>query len=657
MCGLAGAVWSQDKSAIDDMTLRRMADAIRHRGPDGDGYFTGASTDGNLHTALAHRRLSIIDLAGGAQPLGNEDGRVQVVFNGEIYNYRELRETLRAAGHQFGTDSDTEVLVHAYEEYGDAFVTHLRGMFALAIWDARNGRCVLARDRLGQKPLFYRQDGDRLVFASELKSLLQIPDAPRQLNPQALDAYLLYQYVPSPLCILQGYHKLPPGCTLTFDGTSIDLQPYWIPPYADVPARDAIDDAAEWSVILRETLTEAVRLRLRSDVPLGAFLSGGMDSTIIAGLMQQLSDRPVQTFSIGFPIAAFDEREYAREAAKHLGTEHHEFVVTPDAIEQLPRLIWHYDEPFADSSAIPTMYLSQVTRQQVTVALSGDGGDELFAGYDRYRAIALADRVDRLPRLLRNAVTANVWQKLLGDAQLRSRRRRLKRFLNGAALPRRLRYRQWMSVFDDAQRQALYTPEFKSALGSADAGAFLDAALAACPQRDAITQVTCADVLTYLPGDILTKVDIASMAVGLECRSPFLDHHVVELAARLPMDLKLRGRQGKWILQETFADLLPASIRTRRKMGFGVPLDAWFRGELKSLLMDILLAPQTLQRGYFQPDAVRALVQQHLDGEADHSHRLWALLCLELWQRMFLDEAPGVTAPSVLSAVPVGEFM
>ncbi|HUG89676.1 MAG TPA: asparagine synthase-related protein, partial [Planctomycetaceae bacterium] len=404
-----------------------------------------------------------------------------------------------------------------------------------------------------------------------------------------------------------------------------------------------------WASELRRVMTESVRLRMRSDVPFGAFLSGGIDSSIVAGLMQQEAGQPVHTFAIGFPIKQFDERHYARDAATKIGSRHHEYLVEPDALEILPQLIWHYDEPFSDSSAVPTMYLSRVTRQEVTVALSGDGGDELFAGYDRYRAVALARRFDRLPRFAQRLITAKIWQKIPASVKQRSFRRRLKRVTAALGQPPERRYLRWITVFDDDARRALYTDEFYRSLGSHDAAWFLLDAYRECPGRDFVTRTTCADLVTYLPGDILTKVDIASMAASLECRSPFLDHRVAELAARLPIELKQQGTRGKRILVETFADLLPESIQHRGKMGFGIPIDHWFRDELRPLLYDVLLDRRSLERGIFDEQMVRRLIDEHLSARWDHAYRLWSLLCLELWQRTFLDpaEAPS-QAPAAL---------
>ncbi|MSR59917.1 MAG: asparagine synthase (glutamine-hydrolyzing) [Planctomycetaceae bacterium] len=665
MCGIAGAAWDALTPPLEFATLKRMTTVLSHRGPDDAGYFhsvaapagTGRHPELSAPTidvsgpgaALGHRRLSIIDLAGGHQPLSNEEGTIWVVFNGEIYNYRELQPGLVTRGHRFRTSSDTETIVHLYEEYGPECVQHLRGMFAFAVWDQRRRQLFLARDRIGKKPLVYRHDQGRLLFGSELKALLQVPGIARELDPIALDEYLTYQYVPHPHCILRGFNKLPPAHWAMFRDGRLEVCRYWAPPYERTPLNPGGGEAHDASPVdppaslaeaqreLRETLTEAVRLRLRSDVPLGAFLSGGIDSTIVTGLMQQLSDRPVQTFSIGFPVKDFDERSYARQAAEHLHTDHHEQVVEPSALAILPKLIWQYDEPFADSSAIPMLYLSEMTRRNVTVALSGDGGDELFAGYDRYQAVKLGARFDRLPGFARQLLTASIWQRLPASTRQKSRLRQFKRLLAALGYPPERRYLKWISIFDDARLPGMYSDDFRRRLEGFDPAGFLLAAYAECPTRDFVTRTTCADVLTYLPCDILTKVDIASMTYGLEARCPFLDHKVVEFAARLPIEWKLKGSRGKKILVDTFADLLPRDIQRRKKMGFGVPLGQWFRHELRPLLQDVLLDRQSLERGIFRPEAIRQLVEEHVENRWDHSYRLWPLLVLELWQQKFLD--------------------
>lgn len=642
MCGIAGASWAAGEKPLEQNVLERMTRVLSHRGPDADGLHVDLRPDGS-GAALGHRRLSIIDVDGSPQPMPNDDESVWVSFNGEIYDYVELRDRLRDSGHEFHTDGDTEVLLRLYEEHGLDFVDHLRGMFAVAIWDARLGRLVLVRDRLGQKPLFYRHDGRRLYFGSELKALLQLPDAPRAINPFALWQFLVYQYVPHPSSILAGYAKLPPAHLAVFENGQLDVRRYWSPPYHESPPDDGTPWTTErWSRELRERLTESVRLRMRSDVPIGAFLSGGIDSSIIAGLMQRLSTEPIHTFSIGFSEANFDERSYAREVAATIGSKHHERVVEAAAVKVLPKLVWHYDEPFADSSAIPTMALSETTRAHVTVALSGDGSDELFAGYDRYRAVQLAGSVDLMPGFVRSMFGWDLWQRIPAPAEQGSFRRKLKRFLKVVDQPPERRYLNWIAIFDPDQWGGLLTPEFRERLGEVDPAAFLYDAYGACPSRDFVTRTTCADLLTYLPCDILTKVDVASMAHGLEARSPFLDHHVVELAARMPIELKLKGGRGKRILTETFADLLPPSIRARPKMGFGVPVARWFRRELKEFVTGHLLDRSCLDRGYFVESEIRRLVDEHVEERFDHGARLWSLLVLELWHRTWIDgEVPS----------------
>ena len=631
MCGIAGAAWTSDATPLERATLERMTTLLRHRGPDDAGYHHDQGDWGGV--ALGHRRLSIIDLAGGHQPLANEDESIWTVFNGEIYNYQDLRRDLEGRGHRFRTRSDTEVLVHLYEDFGAACVEHLRGMFALAIWDARKKQLFLARDRLGQKPLVYREEAGRLVFASELKAILAVPGMPREMDPVALDEYLLYQYVPHPRTIFRGVSKLPPAHYAVYRGGRLEIAPYWQPEFNAERRRPV----AEYRERLRETLTEATRLRMISEVPLGSFLSGGVDSTIITGLMQQVAGEPVKTYSIGFPVAGYDETAYAREAAGFLGTDHHEFCVEPDSIDLLPKLVWHYDEPFGDSSAIPTYYVSQYSRREVTVAVTGDAGDELFFGYPRYQAVWLAGRIDRLPKPLRLAAAARLWQRLPASPDQKSPIRRMKKLLAALGEPPERRYLRWVGLFDDARRRALYSDGFRESLDGHDAARFVLDAYARCRQRDFLSQTTFVDLLTYLPGALLAKVDIASMAHGLECRSPLLDHHVVELAIAMPMALKQQGMTGKRIFKETFADLLPPSIRQRRKMGFGVPLDAWFRGQLRRHLTEVLLDPVSLGRGYFRPEVVQRMVREHVEGRWDHSYRLWALLWFEHWHRMFLD--------------------
>ena len=641
MCGIAGVAWPAGHQPIERSVLEQMVRTLHHRGPDAQGFYLDdeAIQEGcsrRAGAALGHARLSIIDIDGGTQPVANEDESVWCVFNGEIYNYRELRTQLISSGHIFRSDSDTEVLVHLYEQFGTDCVQHLRGMFAFAIWDRRAEKLMLVRDRMGQKPVIYTFVEDRFAFASELKALLQIPGVQRQVDPDAVDSYLSYQYVPHPACILRGFHKLPPGHLAIYEAGKLAVSQYWHPGQSvGEQLLTDIDDARDR---LRATLTESVRMRLRSDVPLGAFLSGGVDSTIISGLAQQESEQDLLTFSIGFPVKKFDEREFAQSASAHLKTRHHEQVVEPQSLSVLPRLIWHYDEPFADSSAIPTMALSEMTRQHVTVSLSGDGGDELFCGYERYQAVRIAQSIDRLPAPVRRILGAQIWQKLPASVEQKSLMRRGKRLLEAIGATPERRYLRWIQILSSDIRESFYQPEFVESLNGFDSAEFIVDAYRKTRDVDDFIAKTChVDMQTYLPCDILTKVDIASMAHSLECRSPFLDHEVVDLAVSMPREWKLSGKQGKKILVDSFSDLIPPEIQSRKKMGFGVPLDHWFRDELRELVHDTLTDSRTASRGYFRPEAIRQMLDEHQNQIYDHSARLWALLCLELWHRVFVD--------------------
>jgi len=634
MCGITGAIWADPRLAIDEPTLRQMTERLVHRGPDDRGYYlspwqTRVGYPPRPGVALGHRRLSIIDPAGGHQPLANENDTVWVIFNGEIYNFPALRQRLEGSGHTFRTQSDTETIVHLYEDEGLNFLKHLQGMFALALWDARRSRLVIARDRLGKKPLYYRHERGRLLFGSELKALLAVPVVPREIDVGAIDEYLTYQYVPHPNTLFRGLRKLPPAHYAVFGDGDFRVSDYWDPLYD----REVEMPDEEYRQQLRERLTESVKMRLASDVPLGAFLSGGVDSSLVAALMQQAQPgRPVRTFSIGFAAPEYDESHYARVVADHLGTQHTELRVEPSAVDILPQLVWHFDDPLADSSAIPTWYVAQLAREHVTVALTGDGGDELFAGYDRYRAATLGATVDRLPAMIRGALGSSLWQRLPGTRR-QSLMRRLKRLTEPLTLPPPRRYLQWIAVFNEAQRADLYTEAMLRRLPDSDPAEFLATAWRRAGHRDSITQASLTDLQTYLPCDLLAKVDITSMAHSLECRQPMLDQRVVELAVGMPRRLKYRRGRGKRILQETFGDLLPESVFARRKMGFGVPLEHWFRGPLGVFAREVLLDPATTARGYFRPAAVEAMLDQHQTGKIDHSPRLWALLFLEMWHR------------------------
>ncbi|MFP6620200.1 MAG: asparagine synthase (glutamine-hydrolyzing) [Pirellulaceae bacterium] len=639
MCGIAGSVWTRPELAISQDVLGKMMTSLRHRGPDDHGTYLQdvqlePASGSEPGVALGFRRLAIIDLQTGNQPLANEDGSIQVIFNGEIYNFQELRNRLKRLGHEFRTESDTETIVHLYEEEGTSCFQQLNGMFSLAIWDQRQRKLILARDRFGQKPLFYRQQNGRLTFASELKGILEVPGTPRTINPHAIDLYLTYQYIPHPHSIFEGISKLPPGHYAVYEDDQLQVQPYWQLP----GQREASWDPEEAQQRTVDLLRDSVRMRMQSDVPLGAFLSGGVDSSLIVALMQQESSNPVKTFSIGFPVREYDETNYARQVAEHLGTDHHEFRVEPDAVDILPQLVWHYDEPFADSSAIPTWYVAQQTRQHVTVALSGDGGDELFAGYPRYQAVRLAGWFDRM-QPVKHLAAAKFWQRLPGSNRYKSYARRWKRFAKPLHESPINRYLEWISIFGDSQRLELYNDNFYQQLRDADSGWFLQSVWQQYERRDAITAISLTDLSTYLPCDLMTKVDIATMAHSLECRQPFLDYRLVEFAASLPIKMKLGLKTSKLLLQKAFADQLPNQIWKRKKMGFGVPLDQWFRNELKPLTHDVLLDPQARCHEFFQPETIQQLVQQHESGQQDHSQRLWAVLFLEMWMREWLPSA------------------
>jgi asparagine synthase (glutamine-hydrolysing) len=633
MCGIAGIVDLVGKG-VDRPLLRRMSARLVHRGPDEEGYFDGQ------RASLGQRRLSIIDLSSGQQPLANEDESVWVTFNGEIYNFQELRARLEALGHRFKTHSDTEVIVHAYEQYGPACVSQFRGMFAFAVWDEPRRTLFLARDRVGKKPLFYAVVDGQLVFASELQALVEHTEISREPDPAAIDDYLTYGYIPAPRTIYKAVHKLPPAHHLTCclnkgEGRpeTIQVERYWQLEYS--PKLTLTEEEAVEGLL--EVLTEAVRLRLIADVPLGALLSGGIDSSLVVALMSRLSSQPVKTFSIGFKEREFDELPYARAVAQRYGTDHHELIVLPNALEVLPTLIRHYGEPYADSSAIPSYYVANLTRKHVKVALNGDGGDESFGGYERYLGSGLAERFQRLPPLLLKSIRGLTSLVIPNWLPRRNRLRQAKRLLQATSLPASERYLRWMTYLTPEQKDCLYTAHFRSQLADHDAGSWFRQEYAAVRGHcgDGIDRLVGLDVRSYLPYDLLVKMDIASMACSLEARSPFLDHKVMEFAARLPCDYKVRGVTLKYLLKKVAAGLLPPQNLRRRKMGFGVPVGTWMRNDLRPFLEDILLSPGARTHYLFHLSHLQRMVQEHVQGKQDYSFQLWALLCLELWFREF----------------------
>ena len=632
MCGICGVIHFDGKPVTKEL-LRAMNDRLRHRGPDGAGYFI----DGAV--GLAMRRLSVIDIPGSDQPLGNEDESVVLVFNGEIYNYRDLRRDLGARGHRFRSDGDGEPVAHLYEEYGDECWKRLRGMYAIALWDKRRKRLLLARDRMGQKPLYYYHDRDIFVFASEIKALLAHPQVPRRssfatADGGALAQYLSYGYLPAPDTAFQNIFALPPAACLRVDAAG--EQPvkregrYWaLPPLAEPDAQAAAADHIE---PLRAKLEEAVKLRLMSDVPLGAFLSGGLDSSLIVALMRRHSNAAVKTFSIGFEgDDSFDETAYAAQVAGALGADHQSFRVRPEAMNLLSDLVWHHDQPFADSSAIPTYLVSKLTRAQVTVALTGDGGDELFAGYERFYAASLFQRMSVLPKPLWRGLSALLALLPEGTAY-DDRVKRARRFAHAAGLSVADGFFDLARVFS-----ADLIAEIRAAAGpdAADFSRYLEAS------ADPVAGLLNASMRSYLPDDLLIKADRCSMAASLEARAPFLDHELVEHAATIPFNLKLRlklkSALSKFVLKEAARGILPESIINRRKHGFGIPLGAWLRRDM-SPVRDILLSRRARERGLWRGAAVERLIEEHQSGRRDHNRQLWALLTLEEWHRQFIDE-------------------
>ena len=625
MCGIAGVAGAV--TPTDHSTTRAMCKILTHRGPDDDGFYESGSV------SLGMRRLAIIDVREGAQPSSNEDRTVHSVFNGEIYNFAELRERLLHAGHRIEGHGDSACIPHLYEEYGLDLFQHLRGMFAIALWDERHSRLVIARDRLGQKPLYYSISHGRLWFASELKALFAAPDISREIDPVAVDQYLTYQYVPHPRTILKGVRKLPPGHLLIWEDGSIKIEPYWQLSLSTTPYRAA--DELDLVEELREKFLEAVRIRMIAERPLGAFLSGGIDSSAVVAAMAKQSATPVKTFSIGFAEQAYNELPHARAVADRYSTDHHELIVEPDIAELLPAIARMFDEPFADSSAVPTFLLAKLAREHVVVALTGDGGDEAFGGYARYLQCLSAGGGRRLPppvAAFGRRVGSLLATHSLGSARLRRYGRGLARIaVNDPAD----RYAATVAYFAPSESRDLYRPEFASEVSGSDpydlTRILWNSAGYDCP----LNQMLACDYGLYLPGDLLPKVDITSMAVGLEARSPFLDHHLVEFAAGLPVEMKVRGRDTKYALKRAVEPWLPDSIINRKKMGFGIPRDEWLQGPLAPLVKELLQNRHAAINQYLQADAVNSLINTHQQFGTE-GPRLWALLMLELWHHEVL---------------------
>jgi asparagine synthase (glutamine-hydrolysing) len=616
MCGICGLASLDGASAPDRSALAAMSESLLHRGPDSEG----AVVDGPV--GLAARRLSIIDLAGGDQPIANEDGSIHVVQNGEIYNYRRLREQLQKRGHVFSTHSDTEVLVHLYEEHGPGFVQELRGMFAIALWDSRARRLLLARDRFGIKPLYYRCHGNLLSFGSELKALLRQPGFEREIDLDALEAFLAFNSIPAPLTIFSQARKLPAGHMLVWEGDEVLLRRY-ARPHPVNASEVSSEDPARLAAELRERLRDSVRAHLVADVPVGVLLSGGIDSSALTALAAEESSAPISTFSIGFEESSFNELDRARLVAKRYGTDHHELVLRPDVAELLPRLVEAFDEPFADSSALPTYLVSELASKSVKVALSGEGGDELFGGYYTYVADLMARRVGPVASAL-----APLVRMLPSSSAKASFDYKAKRFVGGAALPPLERHHAWKEIFSPEARAALLSDRRR---GSEDPLQIYRARYAETDGAELLARLQDVDLGIYLVDDLLVKTDRASMAHSLEARVPFLDTVVAELALALPTRLKVRGFAKKRLLRQAVAPLLPRAVVRGRKQGFSIPVAAWLRGELEGFARQVL-APETLARqGFFRPEAVRAMIDEHVHGRTDLSRQIWGLISFTLW--------------------------
>jgi asparagine synthase (glutamine-hydrolysing) len=636
MCGIAGVVSATRESNITEALVRHMCNQIVHRGPDDEGIYVA---DG---AGLGMRRLSIIDLSGGHQPVFNEDRTSWIVFNGEIYNFPELRPELESRGHRFYTKTDTEVIIHLYEEMGADCVTKLRGMFGLAIYDKTKRKLILARDRLGKKPLHYALHNGNLYFGSEIKSILGVAPELAEVNSQGLLEYLYYGYVPEPITVFTGIHKLPSGHLLEFENGKIRIRQYWDLPEYNTHSPNSEEECLEE---LEHRLFEATKIRLISDVPLGAFLSGGTDSSIVVGLMARASSGPVKTFSIGFKNDDFNEADYARIVAKKFETDHHEMILEPDVVGTVEHLTSSLEEPFGDSSMLPTYYVSQMARRHVTVALSGDGGDELFAGYDRYRIQAGRQIFERIPGWARKFYRNKIFPLLPNTMDGR-------KFSYNITLPWQERYIDGLSFLPAFERDTpLLSDDFRAILSrSEDPANVLRRRFAAAPAKDPVSQTLYVDTKTYMVDDILAKVDRMSMLNSLEVRAPILDHVFIEWVTSLPPEWKLRGKTQKYILRKLAERVgVPREALYREKRGFSLPLVHWMRDELKDMLM-ILLEKRTLERGYFQASGIRRLMDDHLVRGKTMTGRIWRLLMFELWHRNYLEK---YVRPAGLFSLPV----
>lgn len=648
MCGIYGVLEFGAGPPSLTPVLSRMGSVVQHRGPDDCGHYEAANI------ALGMRRLSIIDLSGGHQPIANEDETIWLVLNGEIYNFQELRTGLENRGHRFRTRTDTEVIVHLYEEEGPGFFKRLRGMFGVALWDAKRERLVLGRDRIGEKPLYIRRETGRLLFASELKSILQVPGVPRRINPLALQEFLALGYVPAPLCLLEGIEKLLPGHYLVAEKNQITLHEYW-----DVPAEETeVRSEDEWGALIREKLSETVKAQMVSDVSLGAFLSGGIDSSLIVAAMARHSSRPVKTYSIGYEgeHSYYNELPYARIVAKAFQTDHHEIIVRPDVSELLPKLVWHLDEPIADSACLTTYLVSKMARESVTVILSGVGGDELFGGYRRYLGESVGRWYRLLPKQLRQRWIPALLRTLPQDrnSAWKDYIRYGAAFVTTAEQESARQYQSYVTLFSGEAQLNLLRAELRATSdGNGTVTGLLEDYFTRFTGHDGLQRIIYADLKTSLPDDLLALTDRMSMAASIECRAPLVDHELIELASRMPSSLKVKGLKLKYILKKALAPWLPREILHRKKRGFGAPVGAWLREDLQHLTSELLSEHQVRRRGLFQWPAIENLLKDHQNQRKDYTDQIFGLLVLETWCRTYLDSAPESTFTRHAERIPV----
>ncbi|MFW6133969.1 MAG: asparagine synthase (glutamine-hydrolyzing) [Elusimicrobiota bacterium] len=637
MCGICGIIDFKGRE-INKSMLKHMNELLYHRGPDDEGYYY-SNNDYNRspNVGIGMRRLSIIDLEKGHQPIHNEDDSIWIVFNGEIYNFIELREKLLKKGHKFYTKTDTEVIVHLYEDYGENCLKYINGMFAFAVWDDRKKQIFMARDRVGKKPLYYTRINDKLYFASEIKSFIDIPEFKKRINRKAIHYYLTYQYVPSPMTIFKGVKRLEPANYMVVDSEgNIKQKRYWRINFL----RKTNLDFKQSQEKIKELLFDSTKIRMISDVPLGAFLSGGHDSSIITGIMSELSNRPVKTFSIGFKEEEFSELKYARIVAEKFKCEHNEFIVEPDYIDILPKIVWHYDQPYADSSALPSYYVAKMTREHVKVALNGDGGDENFAGYLRHAALK-GSQWASIPFNIMPKYLFNVILNIIPSVESTNANhlfRYARRFFSAMKSSPAERNIMWHCYFNNQSKYSIYSQDMKDIFKDDDSYNYLRDLFEHAPAKGIMDRALFTDINAYLPEDLLVKMDVATMANSLETRSPFLDYRLLEFTASLPSKWKLFLLDKKFILKKTFKQSLPEEIYHRKKQGFGIPVGKWFREQWKDYFNQVVLSRKAISRGYFDSTQLKELFREHTQGQRDHGYRLWALLMLEMWHNVFIDK-------------------